>query len=151
MLDFDYSKHYEAVVKQTEFSIDLPEEWNQFFTASGVVHSNYDEKRTAQRKRVRTTGLAIFEDTLPFLLRVRQTPVGIYTKDFSKLGCGFLSPIEMYPEERVRLLFPAFWLSVKISRTQKRMDGCFLVGAALICRRAPSRDAFMLESDLVGA
>ncbi|MEM9368855.1 MAG: hypothetical protein AAGD07_22920 [Planctomycetota bacterium] len=150
MLDFDYSKHYAEVVQQTKFSIDMPEEWSEFFTASGVVHSNYDEKRCAQRKRVRTTGLAIFENTLPFLMRVRKDPVGIYTKDFSKLGCGFLSPIEMYPEERVRLLFPAFWLTVKISRTQKRVDGCFLVGAELICRRSPSRDAFQVDRGLVG-
>ena len=100
-----------------------------------------DDERNNQRLKVRTHGVLWFDQSLPFLPRTMR-PVGVYTRDFSRHGVGFLSPFEIYPEEHIRLVLPTFWLQLLVVRARRITSKCYEVGASLIRRHDPSLDAF---------
>ena len=143
MLDFNYPQHYAEVVRATEWKIDLPEAWEDYFHESGVALVNYCDQRQAQRRIVRTCGLLYFEKALPSFPRAFH-PVGIFTRDFSKNACGILSPVELFPEEEVRLILPTFWLQLRVVRAYRHQANCFEIGLRLLHRNSPCRDAFVV-------
>ncbi|MEO9594397.1 PilZ domain-containing protein [Rhodopirellula bahusiensis] len=149
MLDFDYPECYAEVVRATNWEIDLPEDWEDFFLETGVAPMNYRDQRQTQRRIVRTCGLLYFEKSLPSLSR-DLNPLGIYTRDFSKSACRIISPIELFPEEEVRLILPTFWLQLRVVRVSRHRSNCFEIGMRLLNRNSPSRDAFVLGSRFAG-
>ncbi|MCC9655335.1 hypothetical protein [Rhodopirellula halodulae] len=143
MLDFDYPQHYAQVVRATHWDIDLPEEWSDFFHESGVAPVAYSDQRQSQRRIVRTCGLLYFDRALPCMPRSCR-PLGIFTRDFSKNACGIITPIELYPEEDVRLILPTFWLQLRVVRAFRHQAKCYEIGMRLLHRNNPSQDAFMI-------
>ncbi len=149
MLEEYYSEQFRELVDSLEWEIELPIEWRDYFDVRGQIPSFVDDERNNQRLRVRTHGVLWFDQSLPFLSRTIR-PVGIYTRDFSRQGVGFLSPFEIYPEERVRLVLPTFWVQLLVVRTRRITSKCYEVGTSLIRRHDPTSDAFRSAVALPG-
>lgn len=142
MLDFDYPSHYAELIESITWDIELPTGMSGFFAESGIAQELDPEKRGTQRRIVRMKGLMTIENALPMIQREHRF-VGVYTKDFSKDGCGLISPIQWFPEETVRLVLPTFWLTLRVSCCRKLGDNCFHIGLQLLNRRNPERAAFI--------
>ena len=69
--------------------------------------------------------------------------MGIYTRDFSRQGTGFLSPCEIYPEEQVRIVLPTFWVQLRVARARRINGKCYEIGAVLSRQHEPDSDAFV--------
>ena len=143
MLGIDYSERLQELTQRISWQIQLPEEMSGFFQESGPMSSMQGDERRAARMRVRTRCLALSEVRLHAFPRP-ALPEGIYTTDISRHGVGFLSNHQYFPEEIVRLLLPAFWLTARVVRARRLGPKCFQVGARLVQRHDPSDEAFQV-------
>lgn len=147
MLEVDYSTKFDELLSSVSWDIELPIEWSDYFEERGEVASYVEDQRNNQRLKVRTHGLLWFDRTLPFLKR-ESGVVGIYTRDFSRHGCGFLMPFELYPEEQVRIVLPTFWVHLHVVRARRITSKCYEVGATLLRRMDPDPIAFEVLTDV---
>jgi len=141
MLDEPYKEKLEALLASTNWSIALPASLEDFFYVRGDSQSTVHEERQHIRIRARARCVGYFESTLPSLRR-SSSGMPIYTADFSRGGCGFLSAIQILPTERIRLILPTFWLQVEAVRCRKLGPNCYEVGSRLIAKNTPSDLAF---------
>lgn len=147
MLEVDYPKRFGELIQAVSWDIELPIEWSDYFEERGEVASFVEDQRNNQRLKVRTHGLLYVDQTLPFLTR-NETPYGIYTRDFSRHGCGFLTSFELYPEEQVRLVLPTFWVQLTVVRARRITSKCYEIGTALLHRNDPDMAAFSSEAGM---
>ena len=91
----------------------------EFFAPKGATPSYYDNKRTYHRYFMR--GKAV--------LKRGTTMLGTYTKDVSRQGVGFLSPVQLMPKELVKLRLATTELSLEVARCRRLDQGCFDCGA----------------------
>ncbi|MEM8666241.1 MAG: hypothetical protein AAGG48_01910 [Planctomycetota bacterium] len=145
MLEVDYSARFADVIGSIDWDIELPIEWKDYFDQRGEIPTYAQDERQNQRLKVRTHGLLWFDQALPFCARTND-PVGIYTRDFSRHGTGFLSPFEIYPEECVRVALPTFWVKLQVVRARRITSRCFEVGCELIERHDPAVEVFDLNT-----
>ena len=141
MLEIDYSAQLGRLIQSIDWDIELPLEWSDYFEERGEIASYVDDDRNNQRLKIRTHGILWFDESLPFCKRDRN-PLGIYTRDFSRQGAGFLSSIEIYPEEVVRIALPTFWVQLHVVRARRITSKCYEIGARLLQRLDPHPDAF---------
>ena len=145
MLAVDYQTKLEQLLHSMDWNIEIPVEWSDYFTQTGNPSIYTDDQRHNQRLKIRTCGAMWFEKSIP--IRPRATlPVGVYTRDFSRHGAGFLSSCEIYPEELVRIVLPTFWMQLKVTRTRRLNKKCYEVGAVLLTQHDPDADAFCSSS-----
>jgi hypothetical protein len=91
----------------------------RFFEPKGPMRGHFDNRRTFHRYYLR--GKAI--------LARRDTTLGIYTKDISRQGICFLSPVQLFPKERVKLRMPnGTQYELEIARCRREEDNCFECG-----------------------
>ena len=142
MLEIDYSQRLNDLFAQVQWDIQLPDEMSDYFANNGEASISFPtDERSNQRIRIRTRALLWSEVALPFRPR-HLAPSGIYTRDFSRTGAGFLSAIEFFPEEELRVVLPAFWVRLRVTRVRRLGDSCYEVGTTLLQKYAPSDDAF---------
>jgi hypothetical protein len=134
-----------TLIQSIDWDIELPVEWSDYFEERGEITSYADDERHNQRLKIRTHGVLWFDTSLPFRPRAAD-PIGIYTRDFSRQGAGFLTPMEVYPEEQVRIALPTFWVQIHVVRARRITSKCFEIGATLIQRHDPSPEAFQLAA-----
>lgn len=144
MLEEHYSARFRELIESVDWDIELPVEWADFFQVRGETPTYADDERHNQRLKIRTHGVLWFDRSLPFLTRSEE-PVGIYTRDFSRHGAGFLTAFEVYPQEQVRILLPSFWMQLEVTRTRRITSRCFEIGTRLIRRHDANPDAFVLS------
>lgn len=141
MLGFDYTNQFNELVESVDWKIELPPTWENFFSERGPCCSYSGYGRKNHRIKARSYGLMRFEKAWKLLNR--PTPVvGIYTKDFSSRGCGFVLPTQVYPEEVLRIILPTFRLTLRVARCYRMNEHCFETGGVLIHQSGPSEDAF---------
>jgi hypothetical protein len=80
-----------------------------FFAARGPEPVRHDNKRSYHRYYMR--GKAV--------LKRGQSMIGIYTKDVSRQGIAFLSPVSLLPKERVKMRLAAAELSLEVTRCRR--------------------------------
>jgi PilZ domain len=98
----------------------LPEAMSKdFFTRRGAMTQHFENKRNYHRYYLRAKAI----------LKRNSTVLGSYTKDVSRQGIGFLSPVQLMPKERVRLHLPSAELSLEVARCRRVDEGCFECGA----------------------
>ena len=144
MLGIDYTDQLRRMTADVSWEIQLPEEMKNFFQESGPMPSMQGDERRAARMRVRAKCLAIYEVSLPAFPR-SPNPLGVYTTDISRHGVGFLYSEPLLPEEEVRLVLPAFWLSARIARARRLGHKCYQIGARLLARHDPGPEAFDVQ------
>jgi hypothetical protein len=121
MLEVDYGKKlmedlWEATPTKVQLSGPAAE---QFFEARGATPLYHDNRRAYHRYYMR--GKAV--------LKRGKALLGTYTKDVSRQGVGFLSPVQLLPKERVQLRLPTTELSLQIARCHRIDQSCFECGA----------------------
>jgi hypothetical protein len=141
MLDFDYSDRLESLIQSLGWQIELPADWSNYFNETGDYGTYANDQRQNRRVKVRTLAVLHYERQLPSVPR-EPALVGVYTRDFSRRGCGFLCPHQIYPQETVRLILPTFWIRLEIMRARRIGPSCFEIGGELLEQNSPSVDAF---------
>lgn len=121
MLEIDNGqKLMEDLWETTTAKVELSESLKQrFFAAHGAGPTCYDNKRSYHRYHMR--GKAV--------LKRGTSMIGTYTKDVSRKGVAFLSPVPLLPKERVKLRVPAAELSLEVTRCRRLEPSCFECGA----------------------
>jgi hypothetical protein len=121
MLEIDNGqKLMEDLWESTSTKVELPDSLRKsFFAARGPESVYHDNKRTYHRYFMR--GKAV--------LKRGQTMIGSYTKDVSRQGVAFFSPVPLLPKERVKLRVPAAELSLEVTRCRRIEPNCFECGA----------------------
>ena len=143
MLDESYKEKLDAILESTTWSIQLPARLADFFSVRGDSQSTEHEERKHLRIRARAKCIGYFESRLVGLGR-DSNGIPIYTADFSRGGCGFISAIQIFPKEKLRLILPTFWLQVEAVRCRKLGPNCYEVGSVLIAKNEPTPSVFIL-------
>jgi hypothetical protein len=102
-------------------TVQLPESLaTSFFDKRGPMRLHHENNRSYHRYFMRAKALLKRGDLL----------LGVYTKDVSRQGVGFLSPVELLPLESIELLLPdARALKLVVARCRRLDDSCFECGA----------------------
>lgn len=121
MLEFDNDqKLMEELWESTASRVELREAVKKtFFAAHGAGPLYYDNRRIYHRYFLRAKAV----------LKRASSVHGTYTKDVSRQGIGFLSPVPLMPKERVKLRTAATELSLEVTRCRRVDPGCFECGA----------------------
>src|SRR5215213_1367567 len=117
MLEIDHGqKLMHDLWEATPSKVELPETWRpSFFDVKGPVPLFHDNRRSYHRYFMR--GKAV--------LKRGTTMIGTFTKDVSRQGVAFLSPVPLMPKERVKLRVPATELSLEVTRCRRLDPKCF--------------------------
>lgn len=91
-------------ITQLKCEIELPDEWTDFFSKSGPTQGADVEKRQFPRWNNRSLAGLLYRETFPVLPRVEQWHP-ICLKDVSRGGAAFIHSEQLYPLERMRILF----------------------------------------------
>jgi hypothetical protein len=102
-------------------TVELPEAFRrEFFSVRGAEPVFHDNRRAYHRYYMR--GKAV--------LKRGSDHFGTYTKDLSRQGVAFLSPVPLLPKEKVKLQVPTAELSLEVTRCRRQSDcGFFECGA----------------------
>ena len=124
MLD---SSHDQCIIADQWDSVDsrvaLPEVMRKgFFRPQGPMPVHRDSRRMHHRFYMRGKAL----------LRRHGITIGAFTKDVSRQGVGFLSPVQLLPLERVELRVPSATLTVEVACCRRLEKGCFDCGARFV-------------------
>jgi hypothetical protein len=120
MLDIAHDKQLiEELWESAAIKVRLSDSLREFMEQQGAMPIYHDNRRAYHRYFMR--GKAV-------VLRGGAT-LAAYTKDVSRQGIGFLSPVQLLPRERVRLHLPKAQLSLEIARCRRVDQGCFECGA----------------------
>jgi hypothetical protein len=121
MLDIsDERALIEAAWDTTAERVELPPSIaRRFFEPKGPMRGHIDNRRTYHRFYLR--GKAI--------LTRGESTLGILTKDISRQGICLLSPVQLFPKERVKLRMPnGAEYELVIARCRREEDNCFECG-----------------------
>ena len=121
MLEFDNGqKLMNDLWEATAAKVELPDSLRSaYFGAQGPVPLYHDNRRSFHRYYMR--GKAV--------LKRGAMMIGTYTKDVSRQGVAFLSPVPLLPKERVKLCIPTAELNLEVSRCRRLNPNCFECGA----------------------
>jgi len=109
----------------TDAKVQLPEALREtFFSPQGPLPTHFENKRQYHRYYLR--GKAV--------LKRGDQVLGTYTKDVSRQGVGFYSPVQLLPKERVQLRLPTVELSLEVTRCRRIAKDCFECGARFVLR-----------------
>jgi hypothetical protein len=121
MLEFDNGqKLMHDLWDSTATKVDLPASLRSaYFGAQGPAPLYHDNRRSFHRYYMR--GKAV--------LKRGPSMIGTYTKDVSRQGVAFLSPVPLLPKERVKLRVPTAELLLEVTRCRRLDPKCFECGA----------------------
>jgi hypothetical protein len=124
MLDLSHERDViEELWDLVEVKVQLPHEEAEFLAKSGPLPRCPETKRRFHRFHFR--GKAI--------LYRRDERFGAFTRDVSREGIGFLSPIQLLPKERVLLrVVGTSRLVLEIARCRRLSPGCYQCGARFV-------------------
>jgi hypothetical protein len=121
MLEIDNGqKLMDELWEATAAKINLPDSVKQrFFGAQGPGPMFHDNKRVYHRYYMR--GKAV--------LKRGKSIIATYTKDVSRQGVAFFSPVPLLPKERIKLRVPAAELNLEVTRCRRLVPDCYECGA----------------------
>jgi hypothetical protein len=123
MLDIDNGqKLMEELWEMVESKVWPDQLGKDFFALSGPANPCNDNQRAYHRYYMR--GKAI--------LKKGKSTFGTYTKDVSRQGVGFLSPVQLLPKDRVQLRLPVAELGLEVTRCRRLDKALFECGAKFV-------------------
>jgi hypothetical protein len=109
--------------EMAEPKVELPYPLSDgFLKSQGPLSSYFDDKRSFQRFFLR--GKAV--------LKRRGAVMGAFTKDVSRQGVGFLSPVQLMPREKIQLTLASAELKLEVSRCRRLDNACFDCGGRFV-------------------
>jgi PilZ domain len=121
MLDINHDEQLiDELWESAATKVSLSDSFRKLFFAShGAMPMFHDNRRAYHRYFMRGKAVVLRGDA----------SLAAYTKDVSRQGVGFLSPVQLLPKERVKLRLPKTQLSLEIARCRRVEPGCFECGA----------------------
>ena len=120
MLDIAHDKQLiDQLWESAATKVQLSDSLRQSMEQQGAMPVYHDNRRAYHRYFMRGKAVVLRGDAT----------LAAYTKDVSRQGIGFLSPVQLLPKERVRLRVPKAQLSLEIARCRRVDQGCFECGA----------------------
>ena len=97
MLDINHDKQLiDELWESAASKVRLTESLQKFFEQHGAMPLFHDNRRAYHRYFMRGKAVVLRGDAT----------LAAYTKDVSRQGIGFLSPVQLMPKERVKLHLP---------------------------------------------
>jgi PilZ domain len=91
----------------------------RFFEPKGPMRGHFDNRRSYHRYYMRGKALLVRGDAT----------LAIYTKDISRQGICFLSPVQLFPKEAVLMQLPnGAEYQLQIARCRRDNDECYECG-----------------------
>jgi hypothetical protein len=107
---------------------ELPCSWQDYAAGAGAVHTKADSTRQYCRVALRSIAI-VWADGVAH---------AVYTKDVSKMGLGFYSPVHLLPRSSVRIWLPGRSpLGLKVTRCRRLDERCFECGALFDVVKGP--------------
>jgi hypothetical protein len=121
MLDINHDKQLiDTLWESAASKVRLTESLQKlFFDPHGAMPLFHDNRRAYHRYFMRGKAVVLRGDAT----------LAAYTKDVSRQGIGFLSPVQLMPKERVKLRLPTTQICLEIARCRRMDQGCFECGA----------------------
>lgn len=121
MLEIDHGqKLMDDLWEATTAKVELPESLRtEYFGADGPGPICADNRRVYHRYFMRSKAV----------LKRGNAMLGTLTKDVSRQGVAFLSPVALLPKERIKLRVPAAELTLEVNRCRRVSKNCFECGA----------------------
>jgi hypothetical protein len=111
--------------ESTSAKVRLPVPEQEYCAQCGAMPRASESKRVYHRYYLRGKAL----------IKRRGVLMGIYTKDVSRHGIGFLAPTQLLPKERIYMRLPgASELLLEVTRCLRIDDGCFDSGARFVSK-----------------
>ena len=127
MLESNYSTQVSDLLSRLQCHVRIPSEWDDYFSAEGLLRSIEDDRRRKARKQFRTEAVLQIEPQLPSVKR-EQLVHKVYTRDISLEGISFLHCEQLYPGEVCRLWLADRRLAVEVVRCKRANSQCYVVG-----------------------
>ncbi len=109
----------------------LPWSWRKYLTDLGLGRAWPETRRQYERAPLR----------VPVILRAADVDYAAYTKDISRLGAGFFSPINLLPKQPVELrMLNGKSMTVRVARCRRLGPQCFECGSLFeLASKKPAR------------
>lgn len=127
MLENNDATNLAELLDRLPCEIQLPDEWENFFSKKGVLPTVEDESRRWARMHFRTKAALKTTATLPAINRPPKTQV-VYTRDISRGSISFLHAEQLYPGERCQVWLTDRRLRVNVERCNRVGPKCYVVG-----------------------
>ena len=112
--------------------IDLPATWRNFFGESGAMPACAGDSRRFPRVYTRSKGALECRQSLPGRPRSGGWH-GIFTKNVSRQGLGFLHSQQLFPCERMRILLAdGVPRAIEVVCCRRIQPRCYEIGARFI-------------------
>jgi len=134
MLDTNSDLQVAAASDVFPCRVVLPAEWKDFFQRRGPQLHYGEDNRRYIRTHFPTKALMEIGSTHASIPREFERHV-VLMKDISRQGVGFLHSVQLFPNERVELIFPTGRRSYLVVRCLRHNDLCFEIGAELVAPR----------------
>jgi hypothetical protein len=116
--------------EQAEVQLPMPE-W-EFLDKRGPLPVSPNEARRFQRLYFRTRATMRVLPTIPAFQCVEHA-AGVYTRDVSRVGIGFLSPEQLFPNEQVVMKVAQLGeMLVTVATCRYVGPKCYSVGATFV-------------------
>ncbi len=127
MLEIDDGKNLmDELWDATSAKVELSDFMKRsFFAARGAAPVFHDNSRSYHRYFMRGKGV----------LKREKAMLGVYTKDVSRQGIAFLSPVPLLPKESVKLRVRAAELTLEVTRCRRIEAACYDCGGRFILKR----------------
>jgi len=98
---------------------ELPCSLQEYMSTAGTVAQKPDSTRRYVRVALRSIAIVIID----------EQPYAAYTKDVSKNGLGFYSPVQLFPKTLARVWLPGHsTLRVRLTRCRRVGANCYECG-----------------------
>lgn len=112
--------------------VELPAVWENFFEQSGVMPTFDGDGRRFPRFYARRQAALEHRPTLPAKPRAR-TWRGVYLKNVSRQGLGFLHSEQLFPSERMRIMLSDDLLrEIEVIHCRRIRRRCYEIGARFV-------------------
>lgn len=116
----------------TEIQAQLPEGEAEYFDLAGPLPMEFNNRRSYHRFYLRQRAV----------MKAGDTAYGVYARDISRLGIGILSPVQLLPLSKVRLLMPGGKsMNAKVTRCRRVAEQCYEIGAEFAASEAQVESA----------
>jgi hypothetical protein len=137
------------VVGPLKFSVQLPDDPEQYFSAVGAVPSVSEDQRRYLRTQLRVVAALQYRRSLPALKRANQW-YKIVMRDISRSGVSFLHSEQVFPTEQLMLVMPDCKpRCIEVMRCRRLNESCYEIGANFIQKfRSHSRNSDMCSTSV---
>jgi hypothetical protein len=123
MLDLGNAAEISEVWRSTDSQAALPTNPEEFFGKAGPKQA--DQQRAYERHYLRCQAI----------LRRECETHAIYMKDCSRTGMGIISPVQLFPRQRVQLwMSPQRSYSLEVVRCRRLGTNCYECGTIFILK-----------------